>query len=57
MAMPTCYSIFFNDIPQNKILPSCRSLKVEYRRGTILAARFSVSWYRHSFRGYKLNSL
>ena len=59
MAMPTCYSKFFNERiqRQQRILPSCRSIKAEDICGKISAARFSVSSYRYIFHGYKFNCL
>ena len=57
MAMPTRYSTFLNESLRKKILPSCRSLNAEDICDAISAARFFVSWYRHRFRGYKLNCL
>ena len=59
MTMPTCYSKFLNESPQKQqiILPSYRCLKAEDICGKISEARFIVSWYRHRFHGYKLNSL
>ena len=57
--MPTRYSIFLNESiqKQQKNLPICRSLKLEYIRRAISTAPFFVSWYRHRFYCYKLNSL
>ena len=59
MAMPTCYSTFFNNNiqEQQKFLPRCRSLKAKDVIGAVLAAIFFVGWYRHNFGGYRLNSL
>ena len=55
--MPTHYSTCFNQslLKQQKIFPSCRSLKAEDICGAISTEIFFVSWYRNRFCSCKLN--